>query len=242
MNNDYRNKYVLMTYYVKYLKEIRNVSNSTVEHYQQALKHISKFLVEKEKLKQSIYEVQNMDELEILKEYVYSDPDFIELDTRGHRMYSAGLNNYIRFANGKGFENLHDRIQILDAEIPAVGKQIVFTNTWRRSSIIKMQSIESAGYKCEINQNHETFTAKSTGKPYMEGHHALPMRFQDKFTNSLDIYANVICLCPTCHRLLHYGVESEKKNVIDKIYYDRASRLAVSGIKIGKEEFEILTK
>lgn len=67
-------------------------------------------------------------------------------------------------------------------------------------------------------------------------------RQKDKFINSLDVYANVICLCPTCHRLLHYGVESEKKNVIDKIYYDRADRLAVCGIKIGKKEFESLIK
>lgn len=242
ISNEYRSKYVLMTYYVKYLKEVRNVSNSTVDHYQQALQYISKFLVDRGKIKQSIYEIQNIDDLEILKEYVYLDPDFIELDTRGHRMYSAGLNNYIRFANGKGFGNLHNHMQIMDVEIPVADKHIVVKNTWRRSSIIKMQSIESAGYRCEINQKHETFTAKNTGKPYMEGHHALPMKLQDKFINSLDVYANVICLCPTCHRLLHYGVESEKKNVIDKIYYDRADRLAVCGIKIGKKEFESLIK
>lgn len=34
------NQYVLMTYYVKYLKEIRKVSDSTVKHYQQALRSI----------------------------------------------------------------------------------------------------------------------------------------------------------------------------------------------------------
>ena len=45
-----------------------------------------------------------------------------------------------------------------------------------------------------------------------------------------------------CVQLLHYGVESEKKNVIAKIYYDRAARPAVCGIKIGKKEFESLIK
>ena len=72
----------------------------------------------------------------------------------------------------------------------------------------------------------------------MEGHHALPMRYQERFKNSLDVYANVVCLCPTCHRLLHYGIASEKIDVVDKIYYDRADRLAACGIKIGKTEFE----
>ncbi|MCC8140121.1 MAG: hypothetical protein LIO67_07485 [Lachnospiraceae bacterium] len=75
----------------------------------------------------------------------------------------------------------------------------------------------------------------------MEGHHALPMKYQDKFSRSLDVYANIICLCPVCHRLLHYGISSEKEKVVEKIYYDRSERLAVSGIKISKSEFESLT-
>lgn len=208
----------------------------------QALKSISKFLVEKKKIKQSIYEIKDIDDLVVVKEYLYKDPDFVDLDTRGHRMYSVAFNHYFRFANGDGFENIHEQIKSMDIEIPIANKQIVTINTWKRSSIIKMQSIESAGYKCEINSNHKTFTAKRTGKPYMEGHHALPMKYQNRFQNSLDIYANVICLCPTCHRRLHYGVESEKMNVVDKIYYDRSDRLAASGIKIGKEEFESLIK
>lgn len=233
-------EYVLLTYYAEYLKKIRKVSDSTIKHYQQAMRYISKFLVEKGKIKQSIYEVQNLDELVIIKEYLYSDPEFIELDTRGHRMYSAGFNNYFKFANGKGFENIHQQIEVMDIEIPATNKHLLVMDTWKRSSIIKMQSIESAGYKCEVNPTHVTFTAKSTGMPYMEGHHALPMKCQGRFKSSLDIYANIVCLCPTCHRLLHYGIASEKTNVIDKIYYDRADRLAASGIKVGKTEFENL--
>ena len=39
--------YILMMYYAKYLKEIRGVSDSTVKHYQGALKHISRYLVKK---------------------------------------------------------------------------------------------------------------------------------------------------------------------------------------------------
>ena len=40
--------------------------------------------------------------------------------------------------------------------------------------------------------------------------------------------------------LLHYGVESEKENVLNKIYYDRSVRLAASGIKISKTDFKKL--
>lgn len=63
------NEYVLMTYYIKYLKEIRNVSDSTVKHYQDALRYISKYLVQKEKLKQTVYEIQDLGELEIIKRF-----------------------------------------------------------------------------------------------------------------------------------------------------------------------------
>ena len=231
---------VLFVYYVKYLKEIRKVSNSTIKHYQQALQYISRFLVEREKIKQSIYEIRNIEELKMLREYMYSVPEFVELDIRGHRMYSAAFNNYFRFANGKGFKNIRQQIEIMDINIPVTNKTNIVIDAWKRSSIIKLQSIESVGYKCEVNSKHKTFTAKSTGMPYMEGHHAVPMKYQDRFKNSLDIYANIVCLCPICHRLLHYGIEAEKKCVVDKIYFDRADRLAASGIKIGKIEFENL--
>lgn len=233
-------EYVLMTYYSKYLKEIRKVSNSTVEHYQDALKYISKYLVQKDKIQQTIYEIQDIGELEIIRTYLYADPDFIALDKRGHQMYSAGFNNYLKFANGEGFANIRQKIEVMDMEVPAVQKHVSSIETWKRSSIIKIQSIESAGYRCEVNFEHKTFTAKSTGHPYMEGHHALPMKHQDKFSQSLDVYANIVCLCPICHRLLHYGVDSEKENVLNKIYYDRSERLAASGIKVSRGDFERL--
>lgn len=234
------NEYVLMTYYIKYLKEIRKVSDSTVKHYQEALKYISKYLIQKEKLQQTIYEIQDIRELEIIKKYLYTDPDFMALDKRGHQMYSAGFNNYYKFASGQGFADIHQQIEVMDIEIPVAEKQKSSIETWKRFTIIKIQSIESAGYQCEVNPAHNTFIAKSTGHPYMEGHHALPMKYQNKFSKSLDVYANIVCLCPICHRLLHYGIESEKESVINKIYYDRADRLAASGIKISKADFSSL--
>lgn len=187
-----------------------------------------------------MYEVQDIGELEVIKTYLYSEQEFIELDKRGHQMYSAGFNHYYKFASGKGFTNIQQQIEMMDIEVPIPEKNIGNVHNWKRSSIIKMQSIESAGYQCEISPKHTTFTSKSTGHQYMEGHHALPMKYQDKFEKSLDVYANIICLCPICHRLLHYGVTSEKENVLDKIYYDRSKRLAVSGIKVSRSEFESL--
>lgn len=53
-----------------------------------------------------------------------------------------------------------------------------------------MQSIEFAGYQCEVNPIHETFIAKSTGRPYMEGHHALPMMHQGKFEKRIPSFCS----------------------------------------------------
>lgn len=57
----------LETYYVRYLKEIRRVKNSTVNHYRDALKYISNYLVGNGKIQKSIFEIQDIDSLDSLK-------------------------------------------------------------------------------------------------------------------------------------------------------------------------------
>ena len=74
----------------------------------------------------------------------------------------------------------------------------------------------------------------------MEGHHAIPMKAQNSFKTSLDVYANVVCLCPICHRMLHYGIVDEKNVLLNKIYNKRADRLANCGIKLSREDFGLI--
>ena len=230
----------MKTYYIRYLKEIRNLSESSIKHYQDALNYISKYLMQKQELPGSIYEIQTIDELDDIKKVLEKDSDFMALDKRGHQMYTAGFNNYYKFANGDGFLNIHEKIKAMDVELPVADIQTVTVKQRKRSSIIKRQSIEAAGYLCEVNAAHVTFTSLSSGCQYMEGHHALPLKYQNKFPKSLDVYANIICLCPVCHRLLHYGIPSEKETVVRKIYCDRSERLATSGIRLSEKEFEQL--
>ena len=108
---------------------------------------------------------------------------------------------------------------------------------WRRNRIIKEQALEFAQYKCEVDSGHITFIAAATMKPYMEGHHAVPMKEQNNFDVSLDVYANIVCLCPICHRLLHYGKVSQKREVLEQIYIARDDRLQNSGIYLTKDQF-----
>lgn len=230
--------HVLKIYYTKYLKEVRKVSDSTVKHYDEALRYISKYLVSKGLIQESIFEIEDIDELEEIRLFLNNDPDFVALDKRGHQMYSSGLNNYIRFAEGDDFQKNSQDLIVLDIEVPTINQTERRLLTYSRSSIIKHQSLEMAGYSCELDSTHKTFISKSNNKQYMEGHHALPIGMQEHFESSLDVYANIVCLCPVCHRLLHYGVDSEKKIYIDRIYEKRKDRLAQSGIRLSKNEFE----
>ena len=75
----------------------------------------------------------------------------------------------------------------------------------------------------------------------MEGHHLVPLRWQQEFPKaSLDCYANLICLCPTCHRMLHFAEDSVRGRVFDELFEKRSARLAKSGIDASRSELKEL--
>ena len=228
---------VLKEYFSRYLTEVRGSSPSTVRHYFDALNNISRRLNSKGLVKQDIYEIMDLDRLAAVRDILYADPEFVEQNERGRRMYSAGLNNYYRFASGEDFARRPSFVGKLDIPIAPEEPIVIEQTVWRRSNILRQQSFVFAGFKCEIDKNHSSFIAESTGKPYMEGHHAIPMRLQSQFEKSLDVYANIVCLCPMCHRRIHYGLREDKTVMMNHMYAERADRLAVSGIRLSREEF-----
>ena len=230
-------KSVLREYYARYLRDVRGLSGSSVNHYFDALNHISRRLRDKGLVQQDIYEIADLERLNMVREALYDDADFVAVNERGRRMYSAGLNNYCRFAAGEGFHEIQPEAASLDVPVAPEAAVVVEQAVWRRSGILRTQAIEMAGYSCEMNAAHQTFISGSTNKPYMEGHHALPMNAQDHFRVSLDVYANIVCLCPICHRKIHYGLRDDRVSMIRHIYDQRVSRLANSGIEISKEDF-----
>lgn len=234
--------YTLQEYYIKYLVDVRHLSKSSVAHYLDAISWISKYLKRKSLLNDNLYEVTDLSSLEALASILLTDDDFVSMNKRGHQMYTAGLNNYLRFAKGENFEKLGKQLMIMDSpiQIPEPVTEQAKT-TWKRSEIIKQQVLKAANYTCEINNNHHTFVVAGTLHSYMEGHHSIPMSLQEKFNTSLDVYSNIICVCPVCHRLLHYAGKTEKKPVLEKIYYDRADRLAQSGIRVSHDDFLSMT-
>ncbi len=215
------------------------LSDSSVFHYLDAMNYINNFL---RKLNYSknfdIYSINSVSELLKIENYLFNNEDFIRLDKDGHQMYSAGFHRYIEFAFGTNFDKINDEVTILDQphEIPLemIIKEKRIPN---RDRILIKQVEQIVNYKCEIDYNHKTFYAEKTHKPYVEGHHIIPLRFQCEFKYDLDVYANILILCPNCHRFLHFGEKKEQKKVLNNLYNVRNERLSASGILLNRNEF-----
>lgn len=69
--------------------------------------------------------LQDLDILEDLRDLLYKNKDFMGLDKRGDNMYTVGVNHYIRFVSGKGFEQLGKEISVMDKPISFPGLRLI---------------------------------------------------------------------------------------------------------------------
>lgn len=90
----------------------------------------------------------------------------------------------------------------------------------KRASIAKKVIVDS-NYKCLYDESHTTFST-SKGKPYMEGHHLIPCTVTNskifKEQSKLDREENIVSICPTCHRAIHFGCVQTKRKLVEKLY------------------------
>ena len=108
-------------------------------------------------------------------------------------------------------------------------------NGYGRNSRKGKNAIENANFMCEVDNKHKDFTSNATGKNYVEAHHLIPMEFQDSFDVSIDVEANIVSLCVSCHKRLHHAIFKEKEEVINVLYRRRENRLSKCGINISQE-------
>lgn len=116
-----------------------------------------------------------------------------------------------------------------------------------KDSRISKSALIEANYACVINPEHKTFITKQKN-PYMEGHHLIPCTvsnseyFIGKFKKNIDCFENIVCICPNCHREVHYGewnCKSEKIKIMLKKQQEKMSRV---GLLITEEELLNLYK
>lgn len=226
---------MLLDHFKQYIR-VKGLSEKTVGHYVTGINTINALLVKYNLPIQNIFETTTIAELETVKLFLESNMEFQTKNSVGHNMYSVAFGHFCDFVCGDmTFFNSHiDKMDIVAAK-----PQIITTmhTGYKRNQIIIEQALEGAHYCCEHNSEHQTFIAKTTGYSYMEGHHLIPMRFQHDFKCSIDVYANIVCLCPLCHRQIHYGTDSDRKYLAEELYEKRNQRLMNSGIDISKKDF-----
>ncbi len=103
---------------------------------------------------------------------------------------------------------------------------------YARNPSIAALALRDAGFACELDPSHWTFESRAGSRPYVEAHHLVPMSKQHLFDVSLDVGENIICLCATCHRLLHFGRPINRNVFIKRLLKGRSKRLAVKEIKV----------
>lgn len=106
------------------------------------------------------------------------------------------------------------------------------SNSYQRNPTVAANALDKADFKCEILSSHKTFVSNAKSLPYVEAHHLIPISMQGKFTASLDVIANVVALCPMCHKLLHHGRASDKKIHLIQLLNDRREGLKEKGITL----------
>ncbi len=116
------------------------------------------------------------------------------------------------------------------------------SNRPKTSAKLGKDAIKRNRYKCIFSTDtdeHTTFI-KQNGKPYMEVHHLIPVKYQSQFINKLDTPANLVPVCPLCHRKLHHGRRSDVNVLLSFLYTKRSDILAASGLNITETELQNL--
>lgn len=109
------------------------------------------------------------------------------------------------------------------------------SEVYKRNKQKGVNAIVLAEFNCEVNSKHKEFTSKVTGRNYVEAHHLIPMQYQDDFDVSIDVEANIVSLCASCHRRLHHAVFKEKEAILGLLLDNRKSRLIKCGIVVTEE-------
>lgn len=122
-------------------------------------------------------------------------------------------------------------------ELSANNEVATAPNKFFRSPMVAAIAIRAADFACEIDAEHRTFMSRAKKQRYVEAHHLIPISQQPNFAVPLDIVANVVSLCATCHRLLHFGADNERKSILVSLFKQRRQALRENSLELKPNEF-----
>jgi 5-methylcytosine-specific restriction protein A len=107
-------------------------------------------------------------------------------------------------------------------------------------------ALKKANYSCQNDKSHQSFISSKTGHIYMEAHHLIPVCCQneiwEKYGVNIDCTENLISLCPTCHRAIHYGTSETQIKIITRLYAQCKIKFKKIGLDIEIEDILKLYK
>lgn len=88
----------------------------------------------------------------------------------------------------------------------------------KRNNELRKYAFERENYTCELCGTQNTFETNN-GTEYFEGHHLIMynLNSQSKYKYSLDVVENIICLCPNCHRKIHFADRQTIEDCVTKL-------------------------
>lgn len=116
--------------------------------------------------------------------------------------------------------------------VPKLKKTGVSGGGYQRNPNVAAAALRLASFKCEVDSEHQTFISNAKDKPYVEAHHLIPFGNQSEYEFSLDVTANIVALCPNCHRRLHHGKKVDKAKEISTLFAQRRDKLLEKELKI----------
>lgn len=155
--------------------------------------------------------------------------------------------NYIDKIDNINEHNVNPDVAVGASEIaPAKYSETSISRKYRRNPLLGRIAIQNAYYACENNHEHKTFKSAKTQKNFMEAHHLVPVKYQQKiwqkYNINVDCVENIVSLCPTCHRAFHNGTKEVKAQLIENIYNQIVPRYNSIGFEITLDEIKKLYK
>lgn len=168
------------------------------------------------------------------------------------RMYSSAVSNYIKF---KAYEmekvflledarynhsieeelsSLSESETIVEKVAPVQPAALKDESrmVYHRDIKLAANAIRASNYLCEINPKHQYFVSRATQHNYVEAHHIVPISTQALFDYGLDNVANIACLCPVCHRKVHYGIDQDRLMLLEVLWENKQEAIKLSGIEL----------
>lgn len=155
--------------------------------------------------------------------------------------------NYIDKIDNINEYNVNPDVAVGASEIaPAQYNETSISKKYRRNPLLGRIAIQNAYYACENDHEHKTFKSAKTQKNFMEAHHLVPVKYQQKiwqkYNINVDCVENIVSLCPTCHRAFHNGTKEVKAQLIENIYKQIVPRYNSIGFEITLDEIKKLYK